>query len=286
VQGPRQIPPGRGRFHRPPRGINRSRVDALSQKETSEQRHFSRKRRPTANQLHHVAEPPPTHWLYLHGFGSSPKSQKAAFFRSRFETVRLPIIVPDLNVPSFEDLTISAALEAIDSVLNELPSGATVGIVGSSLGGYLALLTAGRHTHVRRLLLMAPALGLFRTNFVGLGHVGLKRWMRDGYIEVFHHETQSNRRISSAFVQDAKQYDENRLRLGIPITIVHGTRDDMVDPHLSVLYAKHNSNVVLHLVEDDHSLLTSTTQIWDWLWRDIRPTVGDGSDRQSSSKSH
>jgi len=191
--------------------------------------------------------------------------------------VNLPLVVPDLNVPSFERLTISSALQAIGEVIAALPGDATIGIIGSSLGGLLALFAADRHPQVRRLLLMAPALGLFRSNFVGLGQMGMRKWERMGYVEVYHYGTDSMRRISYDFVQDARQYDEGRLNLTIPISIVHGSRDETVDPRLSILYAKRRPNVRLHLVDDDHALIASCTQIWEWLWRDIRPTQGGES---------
>lgn len=218
------------------------------------------------------APPPPTHWIYLHGFASSPGSQKAKFFQQKLASVGLPVVVPDLNVPSFEKLTITAMLERVDELVGAHGADARIGIIGSSLGGLVALLAAERHPkQVNRLLLMAPVLGLFRTSFVGLGHNGVRKWEREGFTEVHHYGTDSPQRISSDFIHDARKYDESRLHLAIPVMIVHGTHDDIVDPHLSVVFAKHNPNVTLHLVEDDNRLIASCTQIWEWLWREIRP---------------
>lgn len=276
MQGPRNIPPGRRGFHRSPPGGRKGGMPdwSASRAQKQEQRERFRRRAKLAGPQ--PAPPPPTHWIYLHGFASSPQSQKARFFGQKFAAVNLPLVVPDLNVPSFEKLTISAMLEKLDAVIAELPPDARIGIIGSSLGGLAALFAADRHPkRVNRLVLLAPALGLFHTNFVGLGHAGVRKWEREGSIEVRHYGTDSVERISSDFVHDARKYDENRVHLSIPVMIVHGTHDETVDPHLSVVYAKHNPNVALHLVEDDHPLVTSCTQIWEWLWREIRPRRQD-----------
>lgn len=269
MQGPRQVPPGRRSFRRPPSGVQPSRPSAppVGRKEAA--RLAWRKDRLGSRTPRDVT--PPTHWVYLHGFASSPQSQKAQFFRQRLEEAGLPVLVPDLNVPSFEELTITAMLETFDALVAALPQDATIGIIGSSLGGLVALFAAGRHASVRRLLLLAPPLGLFRTTLLGLGQAGLRRWEQAGYQEFHHHGTGEARRVSARFIHDARKYDESQLKLAIPITIVHGTRDEFVDPHVSVLYAHHRRNVTLHLVDDDHSLLASCTQIWEWLWKDIRP---------------
>ena len=124
---------------------------------------------------------------------------------------------------------------------------------------------------MKRLLLLAPALSLFRSNFLGIGQAGVRKWEQVGHWEFQHYGDNRSRLLRSTFVQDARQYDETSLQLAIPIMIAHGTHDEWVDPHLSVLYSNRRRNVTLHLVDDDHSLLTSCTQVWDWLWKEIRP---------------
>ena len=270
---PRQVPPGRKSFHRPPQSSRPRQEDQSFNDEPIVRQPqpgapgLLRKRKMTE----YKRTPPPNRWIYLHGFGSSPKAQQGLFFRRKLMSAGLPVTMPDLNVPTFENMTVTSALAQVSNTIAKFDEDETVGIIGSSLGGFLALLAAGRHRCVSRALLLAPALSLFRENFVGFGRVGVKKWERDGFIKVPHPVQGYSRRISSAIVQDARAYDETALRLTIPVMIFHGTRDEIVDSHHSVEYARYRDNVKLHLVDDDHLLLDSVTEIWDALWKEISP---------------
>lgn len=78
--------------------------------------------------------------LYLHGFNSSPRSEKAALLTS-WLAIHAPTIhlqIPEL--PATPD-NISAFLDAQFQQCHELP----VGIIGSSLGGYYATWLSQRY---------------------------------------------------------------------------------------------------------------------------------------------
>ena len=91
--------------------------------------------------------------VYLHGFASSPLSSKAQFFRRKFAAAGISMEIPQLDEGRFEELTISSQLAVIDRVVDGQPAI----LMGSSLGGYLAALYAGRHPEIERLVLLAPA---------------------------------------------------------------------------------------------------------------------------------
>jgi uncharacterized protein len=213
----------------------------------------------------------PDRWIYLHGFLSGPVSQRALFFRDKLAAVGIPCEFPDLNTPSFERLTVSTRLERVGDLIDSYPSGARIGIIGSDLGGLLAILAAGPRKNVRALFLMGPALSLFRENFIGLGKAGMRHWERTRHVDFYHSVLKVNRTLGWNFVQDARQYDESIIDISIPMTIVHGTSDEMVDSHHSAEYAQNRENVSVHLLEDDQSLHTSITEVWDIFWRANRP---------------
>src|SRR5260370_38807814 len=96
--------------------------------------------------------------IYLHGVASGPMSNKAQFFRRRFEEIGIKMQIPDLSEGHFETLTISGQLRAIERIAG----GADVRLIGSSMGGYLAALYAARRPEVSRVVLLAPAFGFAR----------------------------------------------------------------------------------------------------------------------------
>ncbi|OAT33683.1 esterase YqiA [Proteus myxofaciens] len=72
--------------------------------------------------------------LYLHGFNSSPKSAKAQAFRQWLKVTHpeIKLLVPQL--PSFPE----EAAKFIEQIVNE-NSKDKLGLIGSSLGGYLSI---------------------------------------------------------------------------------------------------------------------------------------------------
>lgn len=79
--------------------------------------------------------------LYLHGFNSSPASQKAVQMANWCAQHRPDIRVVIPAQPS----TPAAAWQAIEASLATLPSDETIGVVGSSLGGFMATRVAERY---------------------------------------------------------------------------------------------------------------------------------------------
>ena len=51
--------------------------------------------------------------LYLHGFASSAKSSKAAFFASRLAQHGIALETPDFNLPDFSTLTITRMVDQV-----------------------------------------------------------------------------------------------------------------------------------------------------------------------------
>ena len=94
-------------------------------------------------------------FIYLHGFASSPGSKKAAAFKKAFSKEGASLIVPDLQDGNFEGLTISSQIEVVEKILDQIDA-AQVGMIGSSMGGYLAALLGQRRNEVAGLYLMAP----------------------------------------------------------------------------------------------------------------------------------
>lgn len=86
--------------------------------------------------------------VFLHGLDSSSRGTKGSFFRERFPEVLLPDFTGSLE----------QRMEQLEEFLGKRRN---LILVGSSLGGLMAALYALRHEErIRRLILLAPALGL------------------------------------------------------------------------------------------------------------------------------
>jgi pimeloyl-ACP methyl ester carboxylesterase len=213
--------------------------------------------------------------VYLHGFASGPLSNKAQFFRARFEELGVPVEIPQLDEGNFETLTITSQLGVIDRAViqsrdraaiqnrnREGTVGDPVTLMGSSLGGYLAALYASRYPeNVDRLVLLAPAFQFpsrWRKRFAGQE---LAEWKRTRRKNFYHYSFKADRPLGYQFVEDAVQY-EDEPDFGQPALILHGTRDDVVPAEVSEQFALHHPNVRVCLVQSGHEL----TDVLDKLW--------------------
>ena len=199
--------------------------------------------------------------LYLHGFASSPLGTKAGIFREKLAAYDVNYHVPDLNVPDFEHLTLTAILEHIAETVDALPSAPTY-LIGSSFGGLAALHFADRYPQpIEKLLLLAPALDFMDNRQQHLGVDGLAMWQQAGSLPFFNYATQREHPVHYGLVEDIQQYDSSSVNLDLPIMIFHGRNDESVAHQQSVRYAQGRPNVDLHLVESDHSLIDQTDAI-------------------------
>jgi uncharacterized protein len=206
--------------------------------------------------------------LYLHGFASSARSSKATFLASRFASRGIEMRRPDLNEPDFATLTVSRMLGHVQHLLADLPPGPTT-LVGSSLGGFVALHAAARAAtagsaarQVDRLILLAPALDFNNAYGTRLGDQGLTRWRETDRLDVYHHAYGRVLPVGFALYEDARQYDSFALHLELPMLVFHGRRDEIVDPAMVERFARQRPNVRLHMLDDGHQLQASLETIW------------------------
>ena len=206
------------------------------------------------------------HVFYLHGFASSARSNKAAFFAAKLRQRGIELHTPDFNEPDFSTLTVTRMIEQTSRAIASLPNGPVV-LIGSSLGAFVAVQTALRHagsaTHpIARLILLAPALDFSGNRTRDLGDRGLEEWRSTGELNVFHYGYGRVLPVHYSLYSDACGYDCVNAALSMPIQIFQGRRDTAVDPHDVERWAKSRDNVELHLLDDDHQLTASLDYIW------------------------
>jgi len=204
--------------------------------------------------------------IYLHGFASSPQSSKATFFAERFAASGVKFLCPDLNLPAFPTLTVSRMIQQLEKRISSLPPGEVV-LIGSSLGGFVAVEAAARQVGaarhpISRLVLLAPAVELEWDRWSEIGPGGVERWRKAGSIEVFHYALDRPERLEFAFHEDASRYSPASRRLPLPVLIFQGRQDESVSPKIVEGFSQRQDEATLHLLDDAHQLKNSLDFIW------------------------
>ena len=203
------------------------------------------------------------HVFYLHGFASGAKSTKAGYFAGRLEERGVQLTSPDFNEPDFTTLTITRMLDRLGHELARAGD-EPVAVIGSSLGGALAVLAAGRFaTRIDRLVLLAPAVGFAKPGHHLLPRGRIEEWRRLGAMPFFHYAYNADRPLNFAFYEDSLAYDPFTAVIDQPTIVFQGLRDASVDHQTVEAFARTRPNVTLFLLDDDHQLIASLPRIWE-----------------------
>ena len=191
-------------------------------------------------------------FVYLHGFASSPQSQKATAFKKRFSELGLPLTVPDLEGGDFKYLTISRQIRIINQHLDTFPD-ATWALIGSSMGGYLAAVTGQLRPEVKALYLMCPGFNFIRRWRLALADEIQKG---EGLIRVFNYRYNKNMELDLEIFEDAEQWEAIDFDRPVSTRIIHGLHDETVDIEESRNFARQHSWVNLKELDSDHGLIS------------------------------
>ncbi|WP_421654972.1 YqiA/YcfP family alpha/beta fold hydrolase [Leptothermofonsia sp. ETS-13] len=205
------------------------------------------------------------HYIYLHGFASSPHSAKARDLGDRFAQLNIPLLIPDLNQQDFTHLTLTRQLQQVESLLpnNEIP----VTLIGSSFGGLTAAWLGQKHPQVQRLVLLAPAFGFLSHWLPKLGQAQVQQWQKTGFLSVYHYGEDRMLPLSYQFVEDAAQYQEDQLQRPVPTLILHGRHDEVIPIEASIHYAQTRPWVTLVELNSNHALTDVRDEIWEVIQR-------------------
>ena len=190
--------------------------------------------------------------VYLHGFSSSPGGNKGTFVRRWAAARGIPFHAPDLNLPTFETLTLTAQVEAVEQLLRNLAEPPV--LVGSSLGGFIATAVAQRGAPVRSMILLAPAIHFARRRMASPAWAAYRE---QGELEVFHHGLGRPLRLGPELLRDLPIWaGDDAWRIPVPTVILHGRHDEAVPLAESEAFRDRNPGTSLHVLEDDHGLLS------------------------------
>ena len=153
--------------------------------------------------------------LYLHGFASSPESQKIQSLRPLLAPIT--INAPDLSVPSFEKLDFDAMVRKAAQAGVPVPHA----IVGSSLGALVALAVVKSGLNAP-LILIAPALGV--------SDQWLDRIPLGDPVLVPNYARNEDAPIHRAFFEQMAAIRLDETPPPVPVTIIMGGQDESVPP--------------------------------------------------------
>ena len=201
--------------------------------------------------------------VYLHGFASSSRSTKAAYFGDRLREHGIAFECPDFNEPDFETMTVTRMLDQLGTALARGGDG-PVALMGSSLGGTLAILAAAKfQSSIDRVVLLAPAVTFAKPGDHVLPPERIQEWRLRGAMPFFHHGYNEERLLNVSFYEDSLEYDAFHTAVEQPTLVFQGLRDASVDYRTVEAFARTRPNVTLSLLDDDHQLMTSLPRIWE-----------------------
>jgi len=218
-------------------------------------------------------ESPETVVIYVHGFASHQRGEKALYFGECFVARGDAYLTFDLrghgsSSGTMEELTVSRAIEDLEGVLGWARARfARCIVIGSSLGGQISAWTAARHPGIIAAnVLIAPAFGFHENRTHDLGRDGLARLHAEGTLAIRNEWVTVT--IGRGLVDDAARYIVKDLlpSYRTPTLILHGTEDTTVPLEGSLDFVRRSAARPLELVVyagGDHRLTAHKADLFE-----------------------
>lgn len=198
--------------------------------------------------------------IFLHGLMSSMHSSKALYLIDYCKKNNYNFTIFDNfghgeASGTFADQTISDWLEGVELVLDKLIDDKAI-IVGSSMGGWLALLIALKFpAKISGLICLAPAPDFTENIWQNISAEEQIKMQREGVLEISGRSCEYKYPISYKLIEDAKNHlllTKNKIDIDVPVHLIHGMLDEDVPYHISLkLLAKITiDQIVLKLIKD------------------------------------
>ncbi|MEA3340881.1 MAG: YqiA/YcfP family alpha/beta fold hydrolase [Chloroflexota bacterium] len=202
--------------------------------------------------------------LLLHGFISSAQSTKAQYLGEQFESLpQAAFHAIDFNPTprDFAYMTITGRINRLRQYVLDHQI-AEMNLIGSSLGGLVALHYAHRFGGIERMLLLAPALSWLSG---GLAEEELAQWEEAGAMPIFHPAFEREIPIRYDLQIDGRRYLDP-VPPPTPVAIIHGRDDETVPIEHSRTYAlTYPDDVNLVEVNAGHDLNGRLDLIWEYV---------------------
>jgi pimeloyl-ACP methyl ester carboxylesterase len=219
--------------------------------------------------------------VLCHGFLSSKssttnKTLTRLLNQAGFATFRFDFFGQGESEGLFEDITVSLAVGQAHAAVTLMRSKgyATIGLMGSSFGGLVAILTTAQRQDIASLALKCPVVDFAEELRLEFGPDELARWESTGTVPNFMGGT-DRVRLKFGLYEDCLRHIayEPASRIVAPTLIVQGAKDELVPLHQSqrLLEALRGRKRLDLLPEADHQFTRGedframTAAITDWL---------------------
>ncbi len=213
--------------------------------------------------------------IFCHGFRSTKESSKAKALAQSLPKKGIGLFAFDFSgrgesEGKFEDTTLTQYIDDLKCCINLLKAYTPViAVIGSSLGGLVALQQARGDRRIKAVVLISP-VSTFPYQKKDI-YADIPGWKRKGYSYTYS-EKFGKMRLKYGFYTDSLQYDGYGQYKSIkaPALIIHGTKDESVQLADSKKLKKHIAKSTLAIMKDaDHKytekqhfdkLINTTTQ--------------------------
>ncbi|MEB3340718.1 YqiA/YcfP family alpha/beta fold hydrolase [Okeania sp.] len=200
-------------------------------------------------------------YFYLHGFASSPRSNKAMYLRDRFAEIDINLKIFDLNQNDFFNLTLTRQIHQVELEIEDKYT--PIILIGSSFGGLTSSILAERNSNIKAIILLAPAFNFLSYLQQNLGETAFKKWQQRGNYWIYHYGERHYSLLSYNFIIDLMRYQEKKLQRALSTLIFHGLNDDMIPVQASRDFAAQRDWVKLIEFDSDHALRNVLPKIWE-----------------------
>jgi len=179
--------------------------------------------------------------LLIHGFMSNKDSETNLELTKRLiakgiATVRLDMFGHGKSDGLFQQLTLSRCLHQVEGLIAWIQENGyeEIGLVGSSLGGLIAIHTAEKHPELVSIALKCPVSSYPVLWESRLGKGGMAHWEKEGIFSFIFDDQKA--RLEYGFYEDLLKFNTyaDAARIKTPTLIVHGDADDDVPVDQSI----------------------------------------------------
>ena len=189
--------------------------------------------------------------ILCHGFTTSKDNStyiqlEQVLNKQQIATFRFDFFGHGVCVVSFEDITISQAVDDIQNAIKYLKTKgfSKLGLMGSSFGGMASTMAASTTSDLFVLVLKSPISDYFEVETKRKTKEEMEEWKTKGWI------LHKDRKLNYTFVEDFENNNAYKAakKINVPTLIIHGDSDETVPIEQSKKLTSHIQDCTLEII--------------------------------------